>query len=87
MDFSVELSEQAQGEIAAIYEWLRSQQAGDAGEHWFVALRAAIESLGNLPSRCPLASENRRPTPNAITIIAPTATERNAFLFMSTSEK
>ena len=53
MDFRVELSEQAQRDIAAIYDWLQSQQAGDAGERWFLALRAAVASLTNLPSRCP----------------------------------
>jgi plasmid stabilization system protein ParE len=51
MDFRVELSDQAQRDITAIHDWLRSQQAGDAGERWFVALRAAIASLANLPSR------------------------------------
>jgi plasmid stabilization system protein ParE len=59
MDFRVELSEQAQRDVAAIYDWLQSQQAGDAGERWFLALRAAVASLTNLPSRCPLAPENR----------------------------
>jgi plasmid stabilization system protein ParE len=59
MDFRVELSDQAQGDIAAIYEWLISQQAGGAGERWFGALRTAIASLASLPSRCPLAAENR----------------------------
>lgn len=59
MDFRVELSDQAQADIARIYDWLRSQRAGDAGERWFVGLRAAIDSLANLPARCPLAPENR----------------------------
>ncbi|OGA49574.1 MAG: hypothetical protein A3G25_21170 [Betaproteobacteria bacterium RIFCSPLOWO2_12_FULL_63_13] len=59
MDFHVELSDQAQGDIAAIYDRLLSEQAGDAGERWFVALRAAVASLASLPSRCPPASENR----------------------------
>jgi toxin ParE1/3/4 len=59
MDFRVELSEQAQRDIAAIYDWLQLQQAGDAGERWFLALRAAVASLTKLPSRCPLAPENR----------------------------
>ena len=31
MDFRVELSEQARRDIVAIYDWLESQQAGDAG--------------------------------------------------------
>ena len=59
MDFRVELSDRAKRDISAIYDWLRSQQAGDAGERWFVGLRAAIASLTHLPSRCPLAPENR----------------------------
>ena len=32
MDFSVELSHQAQADVAGIYDWLRSQESGDAGE-------------------------------------------------------
>jgi plasmid stabilization system protein ParE len=59
MAFSVELSDRAQADVTAIYDWLRSQQAGDAGERWFVALREAIASLSVLPSRCPLAPESR----------------------------
>ena len=59
MDFRIELSDQAQRDIAGIYDWLRSQQAGPAGERWFVALRAAIDSLASLPLRCPLAPEAR----------------------------
>jgi plasmid stabilization system protein ParE len=59
MDFRVELSDQAQRDITAIYDWLSSQQAGDAGERWFGALRAAIASLASLPSRCLVAPESR----------------------------
>lgn len=59
MDFRVELSDQAQRDITAIHDWLHSQQAGDAGARWFVALRGAIATLANLPSRCPLAPETR----------------------------
>ena len=78
MGFRVELSAQAQRDIAAIYDWLLSQQAGDAGERWFIALRTAIASLLNLPSRCPLAPENpdspvelrQLPTVESLTCIA-----------------
>jgi plasmid stabilization system protein ParE len=59
MDFRVDLSDQAQRDIIAIYDWLRSQQAGDEGERWFRGLRAAISSLSRLPSRCPVAPQNR----------------------------
>lgn len=59
MDFRVDLSEQAQRDVAAIYDWLLAEHAGDAGERWFVALRAAISSLAAFPSRCPVAPENQ----------------------------
>lgn len=59
MVFRVELSERAQRDISAIYDWLCSEQAGDAGERWFGALRLAIASLSDVPSRCPVAPENR----------------------------
>jgi plasmid stabilization system protein ParE len=59
MDFRVELSDRAQRDIAAIYDWLLSQEAGDAGQRWFTALSTAFASLASLPSRCPLAPENR----------------------------
>lgn len=59
MAFHVELSDRAQADITAIYDWLRSQKAGDAGERWFLALREAITSLSSLPARCPLAPESR----------------------------
>ena len=59
MAFRVELSDRAQTDIAAIYDWLNSQQAGTAGERWFVALREAISSLSELPLRCRVAPESR----------------------------
>jgi toxin ParE1/3/4 len=59
MAFRVELSEQAQRDVSAIYDWLRSQQAGDAGERWFRALGTAIGSLADVPARCSLAAEDR----------------------------
>ena len=59
MAFRVELSNRAQTDIAAIYDWLNSQQAGTAGERWFVALREAIGSLSELPLRCRVAPESR----------------------------
>lgn len=59
MDFRVEISDQAKRGIAAICDWLRAQQAGDTGERWFLALRAAIASLAKFPSRCHLAPENQ----------------------------
>jgi plasmid stabilization system protein ParE len=59
MAFRVELSDRAQADISAIYDWLRSQQVGESGEQWFVALREAVASLSTFPSRCPVAPESR----------------------------
>lgn len=59
MAFRVELSDRAQTDIAAIYDWLHSQQAGTGGERWFVALRDAIGSLSERPLRCRVAPESR----------------------------
>jgi plasmid stabilization system protein ParE len=59
MAFRVELSARAQSDIAAIYDWLLAQQAGNAGERWFLALREAIASLSLLPTRCPVSAERR----------------------------
>jgi len=59
MAFRVDLSDRAQSDIAAIYDWLISQHAGSAGERWFIALREAIASLSNLPTRCPVSPESR----------------------------
>jgi plasmid stabilization system protein ParE len=59
MAFRVELSAQAQSDVAAIYDWLKSHEAGETGERWFVALRAAIASLADMPTRCPLAPESQ----------------------------
>ncbi|HEY7790035.1 MAG TPA: type II toxin-antitoxin system RelE/ParE family toxin [Vicinamibacterales bacterium] len=58
MAFRIDLTDLARRDIAAIHEWLRLQQAGDAGERWFVGLRTAISSLADFPSRCPLAPES-----------------------------
>jgi len=41
-----------------ILEWLISQQAGEAGLHWFQGLEKAIASLAAFPGRCRLAPEN-----------------------------
>jgi len=58
MVFRVELSDRAQADIAAIYDWLVSQRAGDAGQRWFVAFRDAVNSLSTLPTRCAISPES-----------------------------
>lgn len=58
MTFRVEMSAQAEHDAEAILDWLLSQQAGDVGIRWFLAMENAIASLSELPKRCPLALEN-----------------------------
>ena len=59
MNFRVELTDQAKHDIVAIYAWLQTQDAGEAGARWLVSLREAINSLDALPGRCRVAPESR----------------------------
>ncbi len=58
MTFRVETTTAAEQDADAIFEWLLSQHAGDAGMRWFMALKDSIASLAKFPERCPLAPEN-----------------------------
>lgn len=58
MAFRVEISLQAKQDADAILDWLIEQYAGEAGLRWYQRLEAAIQSLANMPERCPLAPEN-----------------------------
>ena len=58
MAFLVETPPEAERDAQAILEWLYSQDAGDTGIRWFLALEDAIASLAIAPARCPLAPEN-----------------------------
>ena len=65
MAFRVELSDRAQTDVAAVYDWLHSKQVGNAGERWFVAFREAIDSLSDLPLRCPAVYDRHDGTRSA----------------------
>ena|ERR1700686_2716504 len=60
MAFRVEISLQAEHDAEAILDWLLSQQTGEAGIEWFLALDDAFASLAQFPERCPIAPENSR---------------------------
>jgi len=49
---------QAEQDADTILEWPLSQHAGKTGLRWFLRLREAIDSLAEMPKRCPLAPEN-----------------------------
>lgn len=56
MKYRVELTDSAKAEADAAYEWLAERTARAAG--WFNGLVDAIESLGEMPTRCNLARES-----------------------------
>ena len=56
MKYRVELTQSAHSDADAAYKWLAAQ-TGHATA-WFDALMGAIESLAELPTRCPLARES-----------------------------
>jgi len=60
MTFRVEITAEAESDAESIFEWLISQQAGETGIRWFVALEEAIASLDRFPERCALAPETLR---------------------------
>ena len=60
MAFRVEISKEAEYDAASILDWLIAQQAGETGLRWFQGLEKTIESLAELPNRCPIAPENER---------------------------
>ncbi len=60
MGFRVETSAEAELDALTILEWLMTQDAGETGMRWFLAMEDAITSLAPLPDRCPLASESNR---------------------------
>ena len=58
MAFQIDVSDDAELDADIILEWLITQQAGETGLRWFGRMRTAIDSLANMPGRCPLAPES-----------------------------
>jgi hypothetical protein len=58
MTFLVETGATAEREADKILSWLLSEHAGESGLRWFMALRDAIATLSEFPTRCSLAPEN-----------------------------
>jgi len=59
MTFRVEVTTEAERDLAEIQDWLLSQRAGEAGLRWLAALEDAIASLAEFPARCAYAPENK----------------------------
>lgn len=59
MSYRVDISEAAEAEIDAAYLWISRRSPEWAGR-WHAGLLQAIESLAEMPGRCPLARERDR---------------------------
>ncbi len=57
-EFRIVLSDEAQRNITAIYQWIEDRSAKGA-TRWYLALHARLSSLESNPHRFALAPENR----------------------------
>jgi len=60
MEYRIELTPEARGDLDDILEWLARKAAGRKGIDWFIGLEDAVGSLGAMPERCPVAEESSR---------------------------
>ena len=60
MAFRIEYTHLAQADLDMLLTWLIDQHAAEAGLRWFNGLQAAVESLRDMPQRCPLFRTNPR---------------------------
>jgi plasmid stabilization system protein ParE len=58
MAFRVKQTAEAVHDLDLILEWLMTRQAGETGLLWLEGLKDALDSLSQLPHRCPLAPES-----------------------------
>jgi plasmid stabilization system protein ParE len=58
MAFRVEISRQAFTDLDDIAEYIKQQGSFDRAEAWFNGIIAAIRTLEDSPSRCPVADES-----------------------------
>jgi plasmid stabilization system protein ParE len=57
MGFEVRVTQEAYGDLDAIAEFLKGQASIDVARRWFAGIIGAIDSLSEMPARCPLAPE------------------------------
>jgi plasmid stabilization system protein ParE len=58
MAFRVEISPRAMSDLDEIARYIMQQGSFDQAEEWFNGIIAAIQTLEDLPSRCPVADES-----------------------------
>jgi plasmid stabilization system protein ParE len=55
--FEVLITDEALADLDLLTEFIRASGSVDTARKWFAGMYAAIESLTEMPARCPLASE------------------------------
>jgi plasmid stabilization system protein ParE len=58
MAFHVEVTLKAYHDLSGILRWLLGEHAGEQGLSWYAGLNKAIDTLSEIPTRCPRAPEN-----------------------------
>ena len=57
MAFEVLITDKAFADLDAIMGFITGEASIDIARKWFAAILGTIETLGEMPARCPLASE------------------------------
>jgi plasmid stabilization system protein ParE len=57
MGFEVLITDEAFADLDSIASFIRAHASIDVARKWFAAIVSAIETLEEMPSRCPLAPE------------------------------
>jgi plasmid stabilization system protein ParE len=58
MAFRVEISPRAFNDLDEIARYIQQQSSFEQAEEWFNGIMAAIQTLEDMPSRCPVADES-----------------------------
>ncbi|MEM1170627.1 MAG: type II toxin-antitoxin system RelE/ParE family toxin [Cyanobacteria bacterium P01_H01_bin.35] len=58
MKYQIEISSVAEAEADKAFQWLCQVASIETAKHWYQKLLKTIESLSEMPKRCPLAREN-----------------------------
>jgi plasmid stabilization system protein ParE len=58
MSYRIEIASIAEAEVDQAFLWTAQQVSQEAAGRWYQGLLQAIESLAEMPRRCPLAREN-----------------------------
>src|ERR671933_3027228 len=58
MKYRIEISSVAETEADSAFLWISQVASSEIASHWYKGLLKAMESLSDIPKRCPLAREN-----------------------------